>query len=199
VPSRTAMVLGSRGDPGLFSVLKRVGRAAARIGSFITGGVAAAAPGAVAAVVPGNSGTRTARVTQIGLSNGRVASRATPQLARASFIPSIGAAGAVAGRVLARVSPATVRGAGKILAGGALFELGGLIFDAVTGEFVEKKKVRRMNVLNPRALSRATRRLSGFNKRSKNVEKQLRRLAPAARRRSTVSHFDHHDHHGHHS
>lgn len=45
-------------------------------------------------------------------------------------------------------------------------------------------KRRRMNPLNPKALSRATRRLSGFTRRVKAVEKQLRKLAPPSRRRA---------------
>jgi len=199
MPSRTMMVLGNRGDPGLFSVLKKIGRVAAGIGSFVTGGLTGVAAAAAGAAV-GASGTKTARVVKTSLSNGRVSPRAagTPQLVKASFVPSFGAAATVGRAIAARVTPATIRGAGKILAGGAIFELGGLLFDAITGEFIEKKKIRRMNVLNPRALSRATRRLSGFNKRSRNVEKQLRRLAPPARRRAHP-HLLHHGHHdGHH-
>ncbi len=39
------------------------------------------------------------------------------------------------------------------------------------------RKKGTMNVLNPRALARSTRRLSGFNKRVKRVQKSLRQLA----------------------
>lgn len=45
-------------------------------------------------------------------------------------------------------------------------------------------KNRRMNPLNPRALSRATRRLSAFSRRIKTTEKALRKLAPPTRRRA---------------
>ncbi len=41
---------------------------------------------------------------------------------------------------------------------------------------------RRMNALNPRALSRATRRLTSFNKTIARTQKALRRLAPPRRR-----------------
>lgn len=44
---------------------------------------------------------------------------------------------------------------------------------------------RRINVLNTKALSRATRRLGGFQKRARRVEKQLARIAPRSRRRSS--------------
>jgi len=43
---------------------------------------------------------------------------------------------------------------------------------------------RRMNPLNPRALSRSTRRLSAFQRRIKSTEKALRKLAPPQRRRA---------------
>lgn len=41
---------------------------------------------------------------------------------------------------------------------------------------------RRMNALNPRALSRSVRRLTSFNKTIARTQKALRRLAPARRR-----------------
>lgn len=46
------------------------------------------------------------------------------------------------------------------------------------------KARRRINVLNTKALSRATRRLVGFQKRARRVEKSLARLAPRTRGRS---------------
>jgi hypothetical protein len=98
-------------------------------------------------------------------------------------------AGAI-GRAAAK--PGVIKNVGKLLAAGLVFEAGGLIFDSVTGQLLGKKPRRRMNVLNPRALSRATRRLAGFEKRSAKVEKVLRKLAPPARRRR-VSHDLHHD------
>ncbi len=180
MPSRTALVFSNRGDPGILSVLGRFGR------GFVKGILGIA-----------GGGTRTARVFRTPPINppvGQIPGLATP-LIGAGTILARGAAG-VAGRV-ARAGAAgpLVRAGAKILAGGALFELGGVIFDAITGERVSKKP-RRINVLNPRALSRATRRLSGFNRRVKTVEKVLRRLAPPARRR-VVHHLDdhHHDHH----
>lgn len=53
--------------------------------------------------------------------------------------------------------------------------------DEETGE--ELPKARRMNPLNPRALSRATRRLASFTRRVRSVEKQLRKIAPRSRSR----------------
>lgn len=43
------------------------------------------------------------------------------------------------------------------------------------------KRRRRMNPLNPQALSRATRRLAAYQRRNKQVEKQLRKIAPPRR------------------
>jgi len=42
---------------------------------------------------------------------------------------------------------------------------------------------RRIDVLNTKALARATRRLGGFQKRARRVEKQLARIAPRSRSR----------------
>lgn len=53
------------------------------------------------------------------------------------------------------------------------------------------KKRRRMNVLNVKALRRSTRRLAGFQREAKKVEKELRKLAPPSRRRSSSSHHHH--------
>lgn len=77
-----------------------------------------------------------------------------------------------------------LRGVVTAVGAGALFESGGRLFDSITGADVGPARRKRMNVLNPRALSRATRRLAGFNRRSKAVEKQLRKLCPPSRRRS---------------
>lgn len=43
---------------------------------------------------------------------------------------------------------------------------------------VVMRRSKRMNVLNVRALSKATRRLSGFTKKARTVEKQLARIVP---------------------
>ncbi len=50
-----------------------------------------------------------------------------------------------------------------------------------------QKKRRRMNPLNVKALRRSTRRLAAFQREAKKVEKELRKLAPPARRRSQAS------------
>lgn len=158
MPSRTAMVLaGARGDP-IFGALARIG--ARFLGPAIKGiGRLIRGQSKTALVLrsPGTGRLITTRASARGVA--RFRGRAT-RVARA--------VGAAAGL-------------------GAVFEAGGQLFDAVTGEPVDKKR-KRMNVLNPRALSRATRRLAGFNRRSKSVEKQLRKLCPPSRRRFSAPH-----------
>jgi len=56
------------------------------------------------------------------------------------------------------------------------------------------KKRRRMNVLNVKALRRSTRRLAGFQREAKKVEKELRKLAPQTRSRSRRDLGPHHTH-----
>lgn len=60
-----------------------------------------------------------------------------------------------------------------------------------TGFVTVRKKRRRMDPLNVKALRRSTRRLSAFQREAKKVEKELRKLAPPARRRSSPSHHHH--------
>jgi hypothetical protein len=53
------------------------------------------------------------------------------------------------------------------------------------------KKRRRMNPLNPRALTRALRRAEGFVKIVKRTEKALRRVSPPKKSRRTREHHHH--------
>lgn len=59
----------------------------------------------------------------------------------------------------------------------------------------EAPRRRRMNPLNPKALRRATRRLSSFNKFAVKTQKELAKLAPPRRRAPQRHHDDHHHHH----
>lgn len=64
-----------------------------------------------------------------------------------------------------------------------------------TALVVQGKKRRRMNPLNVKALRRSTRRLAAFQREAKKVEKELRKLAPPARRRSSKQDLGvHHTH-----
>jgi len=56
---------------------------------------------------------------------------------------------------------------------------------------VVRKKRRRMDPLNVKALRRSTRRLAAFQREAKKVEKEIRKLAPPARRRSSSAHHHH--------
>jgi len=60
-----------------------------------------------------------------------------------------------------------------------------------TGFVTVRKKRRRMDPLNVKALRRSCRRLAAFQREAKKVEKELRKLAPPARRRSAPSHHHH--------
>ena len=51
-----------------------------------------------------------------------------------------------------------------------------ILFPDGTTQFVHKKKRRRMNPLNPRALNRAFRRVEGFTKAVKRAKKIARRV-----------------------
>lgn len=80
--------------------------------------------------------------------------------------------------------------AAKVVAAGAGFELGARGLRRVLGgEAVEAgiaRRHRRINPLNPKALRRAVRRLSGFHHAKVSVERSLRHLAPSpARSRRT--------------
>lgn len=153
--------------------------------------------GAIGSVLtPGGGGTRESQVVR-STPTGVVGSQTFPgqvEVRESGIATGLARIAAPVGRALAK--PGVVKNAAKLIGIGALFEAGGLLFDAVTGELVGRKPRRRMNVLNPRALSRSTRRLAGFQKRATKVEKVLRRLAPPSRRRAAPpSH--HHGHHHH--
>ena len=61
----------------------------------------------------------------------------------------------------------------------------------IPGPVGARKKCRRMDPLNVKALRRSTRRLAAFQREAKKVEKELRKLAPPARRRSSTAHHHH--------
>lgn len=76
--------------------------------------------------------------------------------------------------------------------GGAVFGAGQRVGQMVLGpdgQPVQRRR-RRMNPLNPKALRRATRRLTSFNKISKKTAAELAKLAPP-RRRSSGGHHHH--------
>ncbi len=177
VPSRAALIANMQGDPFLGALIPALGglvaKVAPKVGSFFAGlfrggkGAAAAAAGA---------GTRAASVgARVSAAPGRPASRA----AMIAQVKRIG------GTLL----PAVGAGAAAAAAGAGLqFALG------PDGELIRPRR-RRMNPLNPKALRRATRRLSSFNKMAKKTQSELAKLAPPRARRAPGRHHHHDDHH----
>ncbi len=179
-PSRTALVLQSQGDP-IFGA----------IGRFLAGKVKPIIKSVRTLIGRGRD--------IVGASTGTsIATRSvggTLTRARQSKIARVLGEGAVFGGGAAVVGRA-VRG---IFPGGANVE-GQFVFGesgCPTGKVVEVaahqriipldrfgRPRRRIDVLNTKALARATRRLGGFQKRARRVEKQLARIAPRSRRRS---------------
>jgi len=147
-----------RGDPGFFgSIGRAIGGVAKKAGGAAIGAAARFAPGPVGIAARFAQGRLTAP-------RGRAQQRR-------------------AGRAMARVS---------IPFGGP----GGFRFQDRDGRVgggrgipfrdvdpFEAPKRRRMNPLNPKALSRSTRRLAAFTRRVRSVEKQLRKIAPRSRSR----------------
>ena len=77
-------------------------------------------------------------------------------------------------------------GAGAAGAGLA-FEGGRRLIRGPGGELIEAPRRRRMNPCNVKALRRATRRLSSFNKMATKTQRELAKLAPSRRRSTTRS------------
>jgi len=108
---------------------------------------------------------------------------------------------AAAGQVIFRGLPPLIKAGVKILKkpavaggiGGAVGSVVANIFDEDGNIVGTRRRRRRMNPCNPKALRRAVRRLSMYHKQNKKIEAQLRKLAPRpARRRAPAHHHDHH-------
>jgi len=178
MPSKTALVLASRGDP-IFGALARLAVRGVRglvrtVRGAVSGTVkqiegAVAGPGARKAIAAGTAiaKSKTARV---------VAGTAT----------TVGAA--AVGTRLARqdgIPPFTVEG--EFLVGPTGCPTGKIVEVAAHQRVIPIDRFgrprRRINVLNTKALSRATRRLGGFQKRARKVERMLSKIAPRSRTR----------------
>jgi len=107
----------------------------------------------------------------------------------------VGLAGPAAGAVI-RAGAAVLRSpavkAGAAAAAGAI--LGDLVLDEGGAVVGVRRKRRRMNPCNPKALRRAVRRLSMYHKQNKKIEQQLRKLAPPRRAARRVAHHHHPTH-----
>jgi len=165
--SRTRMLKQSQGDP-IFGL--------ATLGGLIFRGARALLARGAKRIDPG-----TALVGSGGSARFlTVVKSKTSALVRRLSRPSLGRRAALAG----------VGGLGT----GAAFEVGGRLargpgrlVRGPGGGIIELPRRRRMNVLNPKALRRATRRLSGFNKTVQRTQKELRKLCPPTTRRRAPS------------
>lgn len=132
------------------SLLSKIFKPLAKVASFIPGPLGALAKVAVG-IGAVTGAAKVAKPILTGIPPIRSAGRGL------TVLPGVGAVGKLA-------APA--------LAGAA----GAFLFDQF-GNPVKKKR-RRMNPCNGRALSRALRRIEGYDKVRKRVDKSLRRAAP---------------------
>lgn len=178
-PSRTALVLANQGDP-IFGALGRLAlRGFKGITKLIRGGA--------------KKGGELVRSPQTGelvrqTGSGTFARIAKSKVAR--VIAEGAGFGTVAG-IAGQVVRGNIPGPGSF-DGQFTFGQGGCPTGKVVNVAAHQRIIpldrfgrprRRIDVLNTKALARATRRLGGFQKRARRVEKQLARIAPRARSR----------------
>jgi len=172
VLSRTAMLTGSQGDPFLGALIPALGA----IGRLAVRGISR--------IFKGGAKAPTMRVPPGGITTGII--RPPSRTAALSTVSQIGGA--------------ILKGAG---AGLTAATVGASFFGTQRAPLTIEQRVeaglparrRRMNVLNPKALRRATRRLSGFNRMAKKTQKELAKLAPPRARRGPGRHHHHDGHH----
>lgn len=144
----------------LFSKIGGVLGRVGRVASFIpgVGGVAGRVATAIGAVA-----AATRKPTQAGL----------PGIPRAGLPARIG-------RGVGRALP----GIGRVAGSAAIGVGAAALFNA---DGTPKKKRRRMNPCNDKALKRALRRIEAYDKVRKRVDASLRKACPPQRRRTTPS------------
>lgn len=180
---------GYSGDPGLFDVIGKV-----------VGGVAKVAGGAIGGLLSGGPlGAITGGLKGIGSVIGGGSKTVVPVVTRSSTfpvtpsivpgrptslpgsIPLLPSGGTAFGPMPSDMGGGAAPGTGICKPGYRLVQVMGAGGYAVT----KCVKNRRMNPLNPRAASRAMRRLDGFSRATRSVEKMMvkiaRKNAPRAR------------------
>lgn len=176
--SRTALVLANRGDP-IFGAIGRLLARGAR--TIVRRGAALIRGRASQAIEAAQTGI--ARIPGAGTAIAVAKSKPARVLAEVAVT---GGAAFVAGRAGARAG-LTVEGE-FVTAGPGGCPTGKIVQVAAHQRIIPLDRFgrprQRIDVLNTKALSRATRRLGGFQKRARRVEKQLARIAPRPRRRS---------------
>lgn len=183
MPSRTAIVLANRGDPFFGALARLAFKGVKGIGRLIGGGKQAAGT-AIAKIPPGGAISKvvTAGTAIAKSKTARVAVGVATTVGAAAVGARLGAPAGVAG-ALARSGDFLISPTGCPVA--KIIEVSAHERLMPIDRFGRAR--RRVNVLNVKALSRATRRLVGFQKRARRVERSLSRLAPKRRGRSKSS------------
>jgi len=179
MPSRTALVLANQGDPIFGAIARGLFRGARGIIRGVRGIITRGRETAIAVRGSTEVARRVGQVTTIA--------RSRPARVLAGLAATGGAAA-----IGVRLGTPAGAAAGFQVQDGFVIGAGG----CPTGKVVEVaahqriipldrfgRPRRRIDVLNTKALSRATRRLGGFQKRARRVEKQLARIAPRSRSR----------------
>lgn len=145
-----------RGDPGFFSILGRLGKAA-------VGSIPGVGPAAEAIMRIGRPAAKVGTIAAAGAAAGGLVRRAGAEIVQHPVLSAAGAAGAVGlGGVLA----------GRAMAPGAICPRG---VHLTRPQRIPRHpephlaKNRRMNVCNHRALNRAIRRAHGFARKARKV------------------------------
>ena len=177
MPSRTALVLANRGDPIFGAIARRLAGPLIRIGRSLVGSARAAIQ-TVRGTVQTISGSQA--IARRGTQAVTIARSRTARVIAGTALT--GGTAFVAGR----------SGARSALEGEVVFGEGGCPTGKIVNVAAHQRVIpldrfgrprRRIDVLNTKALSRATRRLGGFQKKARRVEKQLARIAPRSRSR----------------
>lgn len=177
MPSKTALVLANRGDPIFGAIARRLAGPILRISRSLVGSgrAALASIRGAAQTIAGSQAIARRAPQAIAI----VKSKTARVIAGTALT---GGAAFVAGRAGARAG----------IEGELVFGEGGCPTGKVVNVAAHQRIIpldrfgrprRRIDVLNTKALSRATRRLGGFQKRARRVEKQLARIAPRSRSR----------------
>ena len=168
----------SRGDPGFFDVIKRIGRTVTgAVGGFVTGGPLGAISGALGAA--GGGGTRTPVGGGFGVGEGRRGQPPAPIIKVPGFQGILERAipGGATGLMVDPAAMGTMNGMGCPRG----FRPNKSSYFLRSGEFVPRGsrcvRVRRRNNANGRALRRSISRVKGFEREVRNSRKALRSLA----------------------
>jgi len=178
MPSKTALVLANRGDP-IFGALARLAVRGVR-------GLVRTVRGAVSGTVQKIEGAVASPAGQKAIGTGTAIVKSKAARVAVATGATVGAT-AVGVRVGQRngVPPLTLEG--EFVVGPTGCPTGKLVEVAAHQRIIPIDRFgrprRRINVLNTKALSRATRRLGGFQKRARKVERMLSKISPRSRSR----------------